>query len=84
MMFLTCRSGLRSTLGSWGGEGSRPRKRRNTIRQEARKALEKLLPQKPSMKALAKMADDRILAEMSRKSAENQLVEDVAIVNSQV
>jgi 3-methyladenine DNA glycosylase Tag len=30
-------------------------------------ALEKLLPQKPNMKALAKMADDRILAEMTQR-----------------
>jgi len=31
------------------------------------KALEKLLPAKPSMKALEKIADDRILAEMTRR-----------------
>jgi len=30
-------------------------------------ALEKLLPAKPSMKALAKMADDRLLAEMTQR-----------------
>jgi len=31
------------------------------------KALEKLLPKKPDMKALAKIADDRILAEMTQR-----------------
>jgi 3-methyladenine DNA glycosylase Tag len=31
------------------------------------KALQKLLPDKPDMKALAKFADDRILAEMTRR-----------------
>jgi 3-methyladenine DNA glycosylase Tag len=31
------------------------------------KALEKLLPQKPDMKAVAKVPDDRILAEMTRR-----------------
>ena len=31
------------------------------------KALEKLLPNKPDMKALAKLADDRILAEMTQR-----------------
>ena len=31
------------------------------------KALQKLLPGKPGMKALAKLADDRILAEMTRR-----------------
>ncbi|HET7889385.1 MAG TPA: 3-methyladenine DNA glycosylase, partial [Bradyrhizobium sp.] len=30
-------------------------------------ALEKLLPAKPSMKALAKISDDRILAEMTQR-----------------
>src|ERR1700759_784230 len=30
-------------------------------------ALEKLLPAKPNMRALAKMADDRILAEMTQR-----------------
>ena len=31
------------------------------------KALEKLLPEKPNVKALAKLADDRILAEMTKR-----------------
>src|SRR5215471_6548812 len=31
------------------------------------KALEKLLPKKPDSSALAKLADDRILAEMTRR-----------------
>ena len=31
------------------------------------KALEKLLPAKPDVKALAKMPDDRILAEMTQR-----------------
>jgi 3-methyladenine DNA glycosylase Tag len=44
-----------------------------TIRARAEKrkggaaALEKLLPPKPNMKALAKMADDRLLAEMTQR-----------------
>ena len=36
-------------------------------RKGGAKALEKLLPKKPDMKALAKLADDRILAEMTQR-----------------
>ena len=36
-------------------------------RKGGAKALEKLLPPKPDMKALAKLPDDRILAEMTRR-----------------
>ena len=36
-------------------------------RKGGAKALEKLLPNKPDMKALAKLADDRILAEMTQR-----------------
>jgi 3-methyladenine DNA glycosylase Tag len=36
-------------------------------RKGGAKALEKLLPKKPDMKALAKLSDDRILAEMTQR-----------------
>jgi 3-methyladenine DNA glycosylase Tag len=36
-------------------------------RKGGAKALEKLLPRKPDMKALAKLADDRVLAEMTQR-----------------
>jgi 3-methyladenine DNA glycosylase Tag len=36
-------------------------------RKGGAKALEKLLPKKPDMKALAKLADDRVLAEMTQR-----------------
>jgi 3-methyladenine DNA glycosylase Tag len=36
-------------------------------RKGGAKALEKLLPKKPDMKAIAKLADDRILAEMTQR-----------------
>src|SRR6201996_3370657 len=36
-------------------------------RKGGAKALEKLLPKKPDMKVLAKLADDRILAEMTQR-----------------
>jgi 3-methyladenine DNA glycosylase Tag len=40
---------------------------RTEKRKGGAKALEKLLPKKPDMKALAKLGDDRILAEMTQR-----------------
>jgi 3-methyladenine DNA glycosylase Tag len=45
----------------------KPIRARAEKRKGGPKALEKLLPPKPSMKALAKLADDRILAEMTQR-----------------
>ncbi|MGA8900307.1 DNA-3-methyladenine glycosylase I [Bradyrhizobium sp.] len=45
----------------------KPIRARAEQRKGGAKALEKLLPEKPDMKALAKMADDRILAQMTQR-----------------
>jgi 3-methyladenine DNA glycosylase Tag len=45
----------------------KPIRARAEQRKGGAKALEKLLPKKPDLKALAKLADDRILAEMTRR-----------------
>jgi 3-methyladenine DNA glycosylase Tag len=45
----------------------KPIRARAEKRKGGAAALEKLLPPKPSMKALAKIADDRILAEMTQR-----------------
>src|ERR1700747_2589008 len=45
----------------------KPIRARAEKRKGGPKALEKLLPPKPDMKALAKMADDRLLAEMTQR-----------------
>ena len=45
----------------------KPIRARAEKRKGGASALEKLLPAKPSMKALAKIADDRILAEMTQR-----------------
>jgi 3-methyladenine DNA glycosylase Tag len=45
----------------------KPIRARAEQRKGGAKALEKLLPKKPDMKALAKLADDRILAEMTQR-----------------
>jgi 3-methyladenine DNA glycosylase Tag len=45
----------------------KPIRARAEQRKGGGKALEKLLPKKPDMKALAKLADDRILAEMTQR-----------------
>src|SRR6201986_4172124 len=45
----------------------KPIRARAEKRKGGAAALEKLLPPKPDMKALAKMADDRLLAEMTQR-----------------
>src|ERR1700752_4619112 len=45
----------------------KPIRARAEKRKGGPKALEKLLPDKPNMKALAKITDDRILAEMTQR-----------------
>src|ERR1700678_4578610 len=45
----------------------KPIRDRAEKRKGGAKALEKLLPDKPDTKALAKLADDRILAEMTQR-----------------
>ena len=45
----------------------KPIRTRAEQRKGGAKALEKLLPKKPDMKALAKLTDDRILAEMTQR-----------------
>src|SRR6201985_2025987 len=45
----------------------KPIRARAEKRKGGAAALEKLLPPKPDMKALAKLADDRFLAEMTRR-----------------
>jgi 3-methyladenine DNA glycosylase Tag len=45
----------------------KPIQTRTEKRKGGAKALEKLLPKKPDMKALAKLGDDRILAEMTQR-----------------
>ena len=45
----------------------KPIRERAEKRKGGAKALEKLLPKKPDMKTLAKLADDRFLAEMTRR-----------------
>jgi 3-methyladenine DNA glycosylase Tag len=45
----------------------KPIRARAEARKGGAKALEKLLPEKPDMKALAKLGDDRFLAEMTQR-----------------